>query len=150
MKIGFGSDHAGTEMKLELMQYLEGFGYECVDMYPLAIGEKADYPTPARIVAEAVADGTVDKGVLICGTGIGVSISANKVPGIRAAAVSESYSARMSVEHNNANIIAMGARVIGIETAKEIVTAFFSAEFQGGRHEGRVELITGIEKKYNK
>jgi len=150
MKIGFGCDHAAVEMKLEIMEYLKEQGHECFDLYPLAVGEKADYPVPGRKVAEAVASGEVDKGVLICGTGIGISLTANKVPGIRAAVCSEPYSARMSVEHNNANIIAFGARVIGIETAKMIVDEFFKAEFQGGRHENRVNLIIQTEKDYLK
>ena len=92
--------------------------------------------------------GEIDKGVLVCGTGIGISLAANKVPGIRAAVCSEPYSARLTVQHNNANIIAMGARVVGSELAKMIVDAFFEAEFEGGRHGMRVEMISDIEKKY--
>jgi ribose-5-phosphate isomerase B len=101
-------------------------------------------------VGEAIIRGEIDKGVLICGTGIGISISANKIPGIRAAVCSEPYSARMTVLHNNANIIAMGARVVGEDLAKMIVDEFFSAEFEGGRHERRVNIIAEIERKYSK
>ena len=109
---------------------------------------KVDYPVPGLKVAEAIMRGEADKGVLICGTGIGISLAANKVPGIRAAVCSEPYSAKLTVQHNNANIIAMGARVVGTELAKMIVDSFFEAEFEGGRHEKRVNMISDIEKKY--
>ena len=99
---------------------------------------------------EAIVNGEADKGVLVCGTGIGISLAANKVPGIRAAVCSEPYSAKLTVQHNNANIIAMGARVVGDELAKMIVDAFFDAEFEGGRHANRVNMIADIEKKYSK
>ena len=99
-------------------------------------------------MGEAVAKGEVDYGVLMCGTGIGISISANKVPGVRAAVCSEPYSARLTKQHNNANIIAFGARVVGTELAKMILDEFFGAEFEGGRHENRVRMISEIEKDY--
>ncbi len=108
----------------------------------------ANYPEYGLAVAEAIKRGEVEKGVLICGTGIGISLAANKVPGIRAAVCSEPYSARLTVQHNNANIIAMGARVVGSELAKMIVDEFFSAQFEGGRHAMRVDMITDIERKY--
>lgn len=149
MKIGFGNDHAGTELKEALMKHLKEKGFETVDFGAVA-GEKTDYPVPAQAVGEAIIRGEIDKGVLICGTGIGISISANKIPGIRAAVCSEPYSARMTVLHNNANIIAMGARVVGEDLAKMIVDEFFSAEFEGGRHERRVNIIAEIERKYSK
>ena len=101
-------------------------------------------------MAEAIIAGEVEKGVLICGTGIGISLAANKVPGIRAAVCSEPYSAEMTVRHNNAQIIAFGARVVGDELAKKILDAFFGAKFEGGRHAERVQKIIEIEKKYNK
>ena len=106
------------------------------------------YPEPGRLVAEALMRGEIDRGVLICGTGIGISLAANKVPGIRAAVCSEPYSAKLTVEHNNANIIAMGARVVGPELAKMIVDEFFGAEFEGGRHAMRVDMISEIEAEY--
>lgn len=149
MKIGFGNDHAGTELKEALMKHLKEKGFETVD-FGAAAGEKTDYPVPAQAVGEAIIRGEIDKGVLICGTGIGISISANKIPGIRAAVCSEPYSARMTVLHNNANIIAMGARVVGEDLAKMIVDEFFSTEFEGGRHERRVNIIAEIERKYSK
>ena len=149
MKIGFGCDHAAVELKDALLAHLKERGFQCVD-YGIQAGERVDYPVKGREVAEAVVRGDVDKGVLICGTGIGISLAANKVPGIRAAVCSEPYSARLSVQHNNANIIAMGARVVGPELAKMIVDEFFAAEFQGGRHAARVELLSEIERDYCK
>ena len=136
-------------MKKELMAHLTEQGHECVD-YGAYSTERCDYPVSGRAVALAVRKGEVEKGVLICGTGIGISLAANKVPGIRAAVCSEPYSAKLTVQHNNANIIAMGARVVGDELAKMIVDAFFDAEFEGGRHANRVNMIGDIEKKYNK
>ena len=150
MKIGFGSDHAAIELKDALLAHLKEKGYECVDVGAYDPNVKTDYPIQGQKVAEAIIRGEIDKGVLVCGTGIGISLAANKVPGIRAAVCSEPYSARLTVQHNNANIIAMGARVVGVELGKMIVDEFFGASFEGGRHEARVNLITEIEKKYNK
>ncbi len=147
MRIGFGCDHAAAELKEELLHYMEEKGHECVD-YGISPGEKADYPVQGRKVAEAITAGEVEKGVLICGTGVGISLAANKVPGIRAAVCSEPYTARLSVQHNNANIIAMGARVVGPELAKMILDEFFGARFEGGRHAARVDLIRDIEEHY--
>lgn len=149
MKIGFGCDHAAVELKNALLEHLREQGHECVD-YGIQAGERVDYPVKGREVAEAVVRGDVDKAVLVCGTGIGISLAANKVPGIRAAVCSEPYSARLTVQHNNANIIAMGARVVGVELAKMIVDEFFAAQFLGGRHANRVDLITEIERDYSK
>lgn len=150
MKIGFGSDHAAIELKDALLAHLKEQGYECVDFGAYDPNVKTDYPVQGQKVAEAIVSGEIDKGVLVCGTGIGISLAANKVPGIRAAVCSEPYSARLTVQHNNANIIAMGARVVGVELGKMIVDEFFGASFEGGRHENRVNMITEIEKKYNK
>ncbi len=154
MKIGFGCDHAAVDLKDRLIRYMTVKGYECVD-YGTKYDDKGeiikcDYPNKGREVGEAVAKGDVDYAVLICGTGVGISMSANKVPGVRAAVCSEPYTAKMSKEHNNANIIAFGSRVVGDELAKMIIDAFFDAEFEGGRHERRVDLISDIEKSYNK
>lgn len=149
MKIGFGCDHAAIGLKDALVAHLRERGYECID-YGIHTGERVDYPVKGQEVAEALIRGEIDKGVLVCGTGIGISLAANKVPGVRAAVCSEPYSARMAAEHNNANIIAMGARVVGEELAKMIVDTFFAAEFQGGRHAARVDLIGEIEKKYSR
>lgn len=148
MKIGFGCDHAAVELKNTLLEHLKEKGYECVDYGSFDPNTKDNYPEKGLEVAEAIMRGDVDKGVLVCGTGVGISLSANKVPGIRAAVCSEPYTAEMTVRHNNANIIAMGARVVGDELAKKIVDAFFDAEFEGGRHAVRVAMISDIEKKY--
>lgn len=150
MKIGFGCDHAAVELKEVLMAHLTERGFICVDFGAMAPTERVNYPDKGLAVAEALIRGEVDKGVLLCGTGIGISLAANKVPGIRAAVCSEPYSAHMAALHNNANIIAMGARVVGTELAKMIVDAFFDTEFEGGRHAMRVGLITDIEKKYSR
>lgn len=150
MKIGFGCDHVAIDLKNALMEHLKNRGYECVDFGAYDPTVKMDYPIPGLKVGEAVANGEVDKGVLVCGTGIGISLTANKVPGVRAAVCSEPYSAKMTVEHNDANIIAMGARVVGTELAKMIVDAFFDATFEGGRHAARVDMIRDVEKKYSK
>lgn len=150
MKIGFGCDHTAVELKKELMEHLAAQGYECIDYGTKEAGVRMDYPVPGKKVAEAIVRGEVDKGVLICGTGIGISLAANKVPGIRAAVCSEPYSARMTVLHNNANIVAMGSRVVGLELGKMIVDEFFHAEYEGGRHEKRVQMIRDIEKEYSK
>ena len=148
MKIGFGCDHTAVELKLILMEHLKEQGHECVDYGAYEPGVRCDYPVSGKKVAVAVRSGEVDKGVLICGTGIGISLTANKVPGIRAAVCSEPYSAEMTVRHNDANIIAMGARVVGSELAKKIVDAFFNAEFEGGRHAARVDMISAVEEEY--
>lgn len=148
MKIGFGSDHAALGLKNVLLEYLKGKGYECVDFGAYSPDEKVDYPVPGRAVAEAIRRGDIDKGVLVCGTGVGISLAANKVPGIRAGVCSEPFTAKMVAEHNNCQIIAMGERVVGVELAKMIVDAFFEAEFQGGRHARRVGLIGKVEEDY--
>jgi len=140
MKIAIGCDHAAVELKNEIAEYLRGKGFEVQD-FGTNSSESVDYPEYGKKVGHAVADGICDKGVLICGTGIGISIAANKVKGVRAAVCSEPVSARLTKEHNDANIIAFGARIVGSEMAKAIVDAFFDAEFQGGRHQRRVDMI---------
>lgn len=154
MKIGFGCDHAAIDLKNELIGYMTEKGFECVD-YGTNYDEngeiiKCDYPKKGQEVGEAVVSGEIEQGVLICGTGIGISVAANKVPGVRAAVCSEPYSARLTKQHNDANIIAFGARVVGPELAKMILDEFFGAEFEGGRHAARVDMIADVEKKYNK
>ena len=147
MRIGIGNDHTAVELKDIVKEHLQASGFEVVD-FGVGSGEKCDYPIPGRDVAEAIVEGKIDKGVLICGTGIGISLAANKVPGIRAAVCSEPYSAKMAALHNNAQIIAFGARVVGSEMAKMIVDTFFGTEFEGGRHQNRLDIIGEIEKKY--
>ena len=144
MKLAIGNDHVAIDMKKEIRAYLEGKGIEVVDVGTDS-PERFNYPISGYKVARLVADGAVDGGVLICGTGVGISLAANKVRGIRACVCSEPYTARLSKQHNNANIIAFGARVIGIETAKMIVDEWLAAEYEGGRHQTRVDMITEIE-----
>lgn len=144
MKIAIGNDHVAVEMKKEIKEYLEGMGHEVVDVGTNS-SERFDYPVSGYKVGKMVASGQVDKGVLICGTGVGISLAANKVHGVRAVVCSEPYTARLSRQHNNSNIIAFGARVIGIETAKMIVDEWLKAEFEGGRHQKRIDMITKIE-----
>ena len=144
MKIAIGNDHAAVEMKEHIKKHLEAKGYTVVD-YGTNTSESTAYAIYGKKVAEAVASGECDYGVLICGTGIGISLAANKVKGIRAAVCSEPYSARLTRLHNNANIIAFGARVVGIGMAEMIVDEFFSTEFEGGRHQTRIDMITDIE-----
>lgn len=149
MKIALGSDHGGLGLKQEIISHLEKKGYEIKD-YGTYSTESCDYPDFALQVAEAVAGKECDLGILVCGTGIGISIAANKVPGVRAALCSDTFSAHATREHNNANILAFGERVVGRGLALDIVDAFLSAEFEGGRHQKRVDKITEIEKKYCK
>lgn len=144
MKIGLASDHGGLELKEYVCEYLEEKGIEYVD-YGTKTTESVDYPDYGEKLGRAVVAGEVDRGIAICGTGIGISIACNKVKGIRAALSSDTYSARMSREHNNANILALGGRVLGRDLAMEIVGTWLEAEFEGGRHERRVDKISNIE-----
>jgi ribose 5-phosphate isomerase B len=144
MKIAIGNDHVAVEMKRHIVAYLEAKGHTLVN-FGTDSTERADYPLYGKAVAEAVASGACEVGILICGTGIGISLAANKVKGIRAAVCSEAYSAALTRRHNNANIIAFGARVVGVATAETIIDAFLEAEFEGGRHAARVDMITAIE-----
>ena len=142
MKIGIGNDHVAVDMKNEIKKYLEDKGYEVIN-YGTDSKERCNYPVYGEAVANAVVSGEVDCGVLICGTGVGISLAANKVNGIS----SEPYSAKLSKQHNNSNIIAFGARVIGVETAKMIVDEWLNAEYEGGRHQVRIDMIKEIEEK---
>lgn len=146
MKIAIGNDHVALEMKLEIKAYLESLGHEVMD-FGTHTSERFDYPIAGEAVAHAVVEKEADCGILICGTGVGISLSANKVHGIRAVVCSEPYSARLSKQHNNTNILAFGARVIGIELAKMIVDEWLHAEFEGGRHQRRIDMIAAIEQK---
>lgn len=146
MKIAIGSDHVGFEMKPAIKEYLEELGHEVEDYGPYT-DERTDYPIFSKKVSEEVAAGNYDRGILICGTGIGISITANKVRGIRAVVCSEPYSAKLSREHNNTNILAFGSRVVGTELAKMIVKEWLDAEYEGGRHQRRIDMISEIEKE---
>ena len=145
-RIAFGCDHVGFILKDDIVAHLRQRGIDVVDKGAWST-ERTDYPRYASAVAESVAAGEVDGGILICGTGVGISIAANKHPGIRAVVCSEPYSAQLSRQHNNTNILAFGARVIGLELAKMIVDAWLDAEFESGRHQGRVDAIGTIEQQ---
>lgn len=146
MKIAIGNDHAAPELKLAVIDHLKEKGIECMDM-GCAIGEKCDYPNAAKAVCEKVASGECDLGILICGTGVGMSIAANKVKGIRAACCSDYFSARLTREHNNANVLCFGARVVGEGTAMDLVDAFVDTPYSNEeRHQKRIDLITALEK----
>lgn len=149
MKIAIGSDHGGYHLKEHIKKYLEEKNFDIEDFGTNSL-ESVDYSDFAREVAEAVAQGKFDRGILICGTGLGISIAANKVRGIRAAVVSDCYSAKMSRAHNNANILALGGRVVGPDLATEIVETWMETPFEGGRHQRRIDKITDIEEKYNR
>ena len=149
MKIALGSDHAGFPLKKEIIDHLQVKNIEIEDFGTFS-EDSCDYPDYALKVAQNVANKNYDFGILVCGTGIGISIAANKVPGVRAALCGDTFSAHASREHNNANILAIGQRVVGVGLALDIVDTFLSAEFQGGRHQRRIDKITGIERKCNK
>ena len=147
LTIAIGSDHAGYCLKQELLGELEGLGYRVRDFGAFSM-ESVDYPDIAREVAEAIASGEYDRGILVCGTGVGMTITANKVRGIRAAACSEPYSAMMARAHNNANVIGVGSRVVGLGLAVEIAKAFIETAFESGsRHERRVEKMMTVENR---
>ena len=144
MKIAIGNDHVAVAMKNHIVKYLQDKGHEPVN-FGTDSTERCDYPVYGKKVADAVASGACERGILICGTGIGISLAANKVKGIRAAVCSEAYSARLTRQHNDANIIAFGARVVGEATAEMIVDEFINTEYEGGRHQQRIDMITAIE-----
>ena len=144
MKVAIGNDHAGYDMKLVIKKMLEDEGYEMIDKGTDST-DSCDFPIFAKRVADAVASGEADKGILICGTGIGVSITANKVKGIRCALCNDVLSAQLTTLHNNSNILAFGARIIGEETAKAIVHTWFGATFLGGKYQRRLDMLTAIE-----
>lgn len=147
MKIALGSDHGGYNLKEEIKKHLEKSGFDYID-FGTDSTESVDYPDFAVKVAEAVISGECERGILCCGTGIGVSISANKIPGIRCAVVTDTYSAEMSRAHNDANVLALGERVVGVGLALKIVDVWLNTQFEGGRHERRVCKISDIEAKY--
>ena len=146
MKIAIGNDHSAVEMKNEIKAFLESKGYEVIDEGTNTT-ESCDYPIYGEKVGRAVVDGEADLGIAICGTGLGISLAGNKVKGVRACVCSEPYTARMSRQHNNCNVLCFGARVIGIELAKMIVEEWLKTPFEGGRHQRRVDMIMDIENK---
>jgi ribose 5-phosphate isomerase B len=149
MRIALASDHGGFRLKKEIMVFLEQEGIAFHDFGSFS-EEAVDYPDYALVVAESIHRGDFERGILCCGTGIGMVVAANKIPGVRAALCHDCFSARMAAEHNDANILTLGQRVIGNGLAIEIVRTWLKAEFQGGRHARRVAKITVIEQKYGK
>ena len=143
--VGLGADHAGFPLKEDLKAWLITRGYDVVD-FGTQSADAVDYPDYAAAVASAVTAGKADFGVLVCGTGIGMAIAANKLPGIRAAACSDAYTARMSREHNDANILALGARITGRDAAIEILETWLAATFASGRHARRVDKIVALDR----
>ncbi len=146
MQIGVACDHGGFELKEELKAFLKSLGTEPIDMGTFS-EESVDYPDFGVLVAEKVSRGELEKGILICGTGIGMSMVANKFPRIRAALANDLYSSRCSREHNDANILIIGGRIVGKELAKEIVKVWLETPFAGGRHKKRLEKIEALEKE---
>jgi RpiB/LacA/LacB family sugar-phosphate isomerase len=150
MRIVLGADHAGFELKQHLSDYLRHLGHEIIDAGTHS-AEPVDYPDYAEALSKAVLDGRAERGVLICGSGVGSSVSANKIPGIRAGLCHDTYAARQGVEHDDMNVLVLGARVIGTELAHELVNNFLAANFCGEeRHRRRVEKIKQLEKRYSK
>jgi RpiB/LacA/LacB family sugar-phosphate isomerase len=147
MRVAIGSDHAGFELKQALARYLKELGHEVLDLGTVSTAP-VDYPDFAEAVGLAVRDGRAGRGVLICGSGVGASVAANKIPGIRAGLTHDTYSAHQGVEHDDMNVIVLGARVIGSEMARELVRTFLSAEFTGEeRHQRRLDKIEAIERR---
>ena len=141
MRIAIASDHAGFDLKAELRDYLIGLGHEVADLGP-DTPDRVDYPDFGYKLAEVIADGTAEYGVALCGSGIGIAIAVNRHPALRCALVSEPYSAVLAREHNDANAIALGARLIAPDMAKACLDAFLAAQFAGGRHTGRVDKLS--------
>lgn len=144
MKIAIGCDHTAIDLKETIKKHLQDMGHEVEDVGTYS-KESCDYPIYGFKVANKIKNGEAERGVLICGTGVGISLAANKVKGIRAVVCSEPYTAKMARMHNNAQIVAMGARVVSDGLATDIVDAFMNAEFEGGRHQRRVDILSRIE-----
>ena len=146
MRIAIGNDHAATDLKFTIMEYVKELGHEVIN-FGTDGNDSCDYPEFGEKVGRAVVAGEADCGILICGTGVGISIAANKVKGVRAAVCSDCATARLVKEHNNANILAFGARIVGSELAKDMVKAYLEAEFGGERHQRRINMLHEIEKR---
>jgi ribose 5-phosphate isomerase B len=146
MRIAIGSDHGGYSLKQHLVAYLSAQGYDVLDVGTDS-ADSVDYPGFAAAVARAVACGECGRGIAICGTGIGVSMSANRVPGIRAALCTNVYMARMAQAHNDAQVLCLGERVLGLGLAEQIVDAFLATTFEGGRHTRRLEKVHALERR---
>ena len=148
-KVAIGCDHGGIVLKDAVISVLTELGAEIMD-FGTTSDQSVDYPEYGLKVAEAVSESRCDLGVVMCGTGIGISISANKVPGVRCALVTNEFMATATKNHNNANVLALGGRVLTPDEAKALVRAWYTAEYEGGRHQNRLDMITAIEKKYMK
>lgn len=146
--IALGSDHAGVLLKQKLIAYLKSRHIECCDLGAYTV-DRTDYPKYAKLVAQSVLSGQSEKGVLVCGTGVGISMAANKIHGIRCALCTDTFMARMARAHNDANILALGARVTGEGSALEILDVFLATEFDGGRHTERLKMVTEMENERN-
>lgn len=144
MKIAIGADHGGFELKQALIPFLHGRGIDVLDVGTHSL-DSVDYPTYAEAVATRVVQGEADAGIVICGTGIGISIAANKVPGTRAALVTSPEMAALAKQHNNANVLALGGRLLSQKTAEACVAAWLDASFEGGRHQRRIDKISALE-----
>jgi RpiB/LacA/LacB family sugar-phosphate isomerase len=150
MRIAIGADHAGFDLKQILAEYLRQRGHEVIDQGTDS-DDPVDYPDYAEAVSKVVLAGQAERGVLVCGSGVGASVSANKIPGIRAGLCHDTYSARQGVEHDDMNVLVLGARVIGVEMARELVDTFLAATFSGEeRHRRRLEKINALERRYSK
>ena len=145
MKIAIGSDHAGFHLKEQLRAYLENHGHTLLEQGPQK-AERCDYPDFAAKVCRAIQAGEAERGILICGTGIGMSMAANKFKGIRAAVITDAFCARLTREHNDCNVLCLGERIIGVGLAQAIVDAWCAARFEGGRHQARIDKMMSIEK----
>lgn len=144
MRIALGADHAGVQLKADIKKFLDERGVPYTD-FGTNTTDSVDYPDFAATVARAVADGSHDRGLLFCGSGIGMAMAANKVPGVRAASVVDEVSTRLSREHNDANVLALGERLTPVETARQLVTTFLDTPFGGGRHQRRVDKISALD-----
>ena len=148
LRVALGADHGGFPLKAELLPWLFSQGYEVLDLGAHELDSADDYPDFAEAVAQAVASGQAQRGILICGSGVGASIAANKVPGVRACLCHDTYSAHQGVEHDDINVLCLGARVVGSELARELVAAFLKARFTGEeRHRRRLEKVLAIERR---
>lgn len=147
MRVHIGSDHAGFEQKERITAHLRAAGHEVVDVGTHSPEESVDYPDFAALVARAVSEGEADRGVLVCGTGIGMAMAANKLEGVRAANATDPEFARLARQHNDANVVAVSGRFVSADVNERIVDVFLGTEFEGGRHAGRVEKIAGLEQR---
>ena len=148
-RVAIASDHGGADLKIIIKEHLESLGYRVTD-FGVKHGEKSDYPDQAVPVVEALINGAADRGVLLCGTGVGISIAANRFPGIRAALCRDEFTARMSRAHNDSNVLVLGGRVLGAEAAKSVTDVWLNTEFEGGRHTPRIEKIDIIAENFRK